>query len=206
MKNKKDENTEQKIIDTAERLFLEKGFAMTSTTEIAREVGCNQALVHYYFRTKEKLFEAIFEKKIKMFVKPFLESKDEYKPFEERLKNLIENHYELIKANPKVPFLFLNELLTNPVRLESLRKKIGDLPKMLLAKIDEDLKTEIKKGTIRPMNTIDLFISILSLNITIFLISPVLKNIINLSDDELNNIIENRKNENVLMILRCLKP
>ncbi len=206
MKNKKDENTEQKIIDAAERLFLEKGFAMTSTTEIAREVGCNQALVHYYFRTKEKLFEAIFEKKIKMFVKPFLESKDDDKPFEERLKNFIENHYDLLKANPKVPFLFFNELLTNPVRLESVRKKIGDLPKMLLTKIEKDLKSEIKKGTIRPMNTIDLFISILSLNITIFLISPVLKNIINLSDEELNYIIENRKNENVLMILRSLKP
>jgi len=206
MKNKKDENTEQKIIDTAERLFLEKGFAMTSTTEIAREVGCNQALVHYYFRTKEKLFEAIFEKKIKMFVKPFLESKDDDKPFEERLKNFIENHYDLLKANPKVPFLFFNELLTNPVRLESVRKKIGDLPKMLLSKIEKDLKSEIQKGTIRPMNTIDLFISILSLNITIFLISPVLKNIINLSDEELHYIIENRKNENVLMILRSLKP
>jgi len=59
---------EQLIVETAERLFLEKGFAMTSTTEIAKEIGCNQALVHYYFRTKAKLFEAIFEKKIKLFI------------------------------------------------------------------------------------------------------------------------------------------
>ena len=47
------------ILETAERLFLEKGFGMTSTTEIAKEIGCNQALIHYYFRTKENLFNII---------------------------------------------------------------------------------------------------------------------------------------------------
>ena len=45
---KSDQSLEQTILEVAERLFLEKGFALTSTTEIAKEVGCNQALVHYY--------------------------------------------------------------------------------------------------------------------------------------------------------------
>ena len=54
------EPMEQAILRAAERLFLDKGFALTSTTEIAREAGCNQALVHYYFRTKENLFSKRF--------------------------------------------------------------------------------------------------------------------------------------------------
>ena len=58
---------EQAILETAENMFLNKGFAATSTTQIAREVGCNQALVHYYFRTKENLFNVIFEQKFKLF-------------------------------------------------------------------------------------------------------------------------------------------
>ena len=62
------EPMEQAILRAAERLFLDKGFALTSTTEIAREAGCNQALVHYYFRTKENLFEKIFEQKIRMLI------------------------------------------------------------------------------------------------------------------------------------------
>ena len=53
------------ISKAAEKLFLEKGFASTSTTEIAKEAGCNQALVHYYYRKKDLLFTAIFEKKMK---------------------------------------------------------------------------------------------------------------------------------------------
>ena len=51
---------EEVILETAERLFLEKGFALTSTTEIAKAVGCNQALIHYYFRTKDNLFNTHF--------------------------------------------------------------------------------------------------------------------------------------------------
>ena len=64
---KTEQSLEQTILEVAERLFLEKGFAMTSTTEIAKEVGCNQALVHYYFRTKDNLFNVIFEQKFKDF-------------------------------------------------------------------------------------------------------------------------------------------
>jgi len=86
MKTGKDSNTEQMILETAERLFLRKGYAMTSTTEIAREVGCNQALVHYYFRTKDRLFEAIFEKKVRLFVSTLLQVTHEEVPFEEKLK------------------------------------------------------------------------------------------------------------------------
>jgi len=57
-------NTEQQILQSAEELFLEKGFSNTSTTEIAKRAGCNQALVHYYFRTKENLFQQIFLSKL----------------------------------------------------------------------------------------------------------------------------------------------
>ena len=62
-----EKSMEEAILETAERLFLENGYASTSTTQIAKEVGCNQALVHYYFRTKENLFNTIFEKKFKVF-------------------------------------------------------------------------------------------------------------------------------------------
>jgi AcrR family transcriptional regulator len=61
-------NIEKRILWVAERLFLEKGFSGTSTTEIAKAVGCNQALIHYYFRTKEKLFWDVFSPKMEQLV------------------------------------------------------------------------------------------------------------------------------------------
>ena len=206
MKQNKDNTTEQVILETAENLFLEKGFAMTSTTEIARIVGCNQALVHYYFRTKDRLFDAVFEKNANRFVSAFLDPMEENIPFEEKIRKKAETHYDILKANPKLPFLFFNELYTNPERLSLLKEKIGDLPKSFLFQMDSELKAEIEKGTIRPMTAIDLMLTILSLNLVLFLASPVLKVITGLTETEFQNLVENRKRENITVILKSLRP
>ena len=92
------EPMEQAILRAAERLFLDKGFALTSTTEIAREAGCNQALVHYYFRTKENLFEKIFEQKIRMLISNIFSIDREGGTFEEKLRRKIEAHFEIRKS------------------------------------------------------------------------------------------------------------
>lgn len=206
MKISKNTNTEQAIIEVAEKLFLEKGFALTSTTEIAKEVGCNQALVHYYFRTKDKLFEAIFEKKIRMFVSAFIKKQEENLSFQEKLTIVIESHFDMLKANPKIPFLFFNELTTNPKRLISLKDKIIELPGSVYLHMEKELQHEIKKGTIRPISAIDLLISIFSLNVMLFIASPIIKTIGAVSDEEFNKIIENRKKENVYIILKSIEP
>ncbi|MDD4032708.1 MAG: TetR/AcrR family transcriptional regulator [Bacteroidales bacterium] len=206
MKAGKDSNTEQSILETAERLFLRKGYAMTSTTEIAREVGCNQALVHYYFRTKDKLFEAIFEKKVRLFVSTLLTVTNEEVPFEEKLRKRIEAHFEIIRANPRIPFLFFNELTTNPERLKAFIEKIREIPKSVIDKIGDELQSEIQKGNIRPMKTFDLIVTIVALNVALFISSPVIRAATGVSDEEFNEIVERRKKENVLIILRSLKP
>ena len=82
---------EQVILETAERLFLEKGFTATSTTQIAKAVGCNQALVHYYFRTKDNLFNTIFEQKFKMLFENLYASQNFGNiPFPEKVKHAVE--------------------------------------------------------------------------------------------------------------------
>jgi AcrR family transcriptional regulator len=206
MKSKKENTTEHIILETAENLFLEKGFALTSTTEIARIAGCNQALVHYYFRTKDRLFEAVFEKNARMFVSAFLQVMDENISFEEKVRKKIETHYDILKANPKLPFLFFNELNTNILRLNLLVEKIGDLPKTIFLQMESELRVEIEKGNIRPISAMDLILTILSLNLILFLASPVLKAITGMTETEYQNLIESRKRENVTIILKSLRP
>jgi TetR/AcrR family transcriptional regulator len=202
----RDHNYEQAILEAAEKLFLEKGFALTSTTEIAKAVGCNQALVHYYYRTKDKLFDAIFEKKVQLFVTNLLKIGDENIPFEEKLKRKIESHFDMIRANPKLPFLLINELTTNPKRLESIKEKFSGLPKAALAQMERELKSEIEKGTIRPIETIDLLLTILALNVTLFFASPIIKAIGEISDEDFDKLVERRKQENVHTIIKSLMP
>lgn len=206
MEIKNEQNMEQLILDVAENLFLEKGFAMTTTTEIARIAGCNQALVHYYFRTKERLFDKIFEKKAKMFFTQFLQTNQENIPFEEKLKKSIEAHFNILIENPKLPFLLFNELTTNPKRLNSIKETLGSIPLEIVGKIHSEFQSEIEKGNIRPMNLVDFFLTIASLNVFLFIAKPIISGIFGLSEKDYIEFLELRKQENIRIIMNSLKP
>lgn len=205
-KPEKDITTEQLILETAERLFLEKGFAMTSTVEIARQAGCNQALVHYYFRTKENLFQSIFEKKFKLLLSSLPIDNLSVNTFEERFAHVVETHFELIRSNPKLPFLLFNELITNPQRLADLKAKLAALPGPMFQQLEQQLQTEISQGRIRPIGAFDLILTMLSLNVMIFIGAPMIQNVLQFTDDQMNELYEHRKKENIITILNSLKP
>jgi len=202
----KELNMEEAILKAATRLFLEKGYKATSTTEIAKEVGCNQALVHYYFRTKDRLFSAIFEKKMKYFITSLLQISNEELPFEEKLAKKIESHFDVVQEEPKFPLFFFTELATNPARRETLKESLGDIPKMVVANFQKELDAEIKKGTIRPISVFDLIMTIVSLNITGFIVEPIYKMFTQMSDKEYVKLLNRRKKENVHIVIKSLKP
>jgi len=201
-----EKNMEDAILQAATKLFLEKGFASTSTTEIAKEAGCNQALVHYYYRTKDRLFDAIFEKKMKYFMTSLLHISSKDIPFEEKLSKKIETHFDAISEDPKFPILFFHELNTNSKRLETLRTMLGELPQTVVSQFQNELQAEIDKGNVRQMSIFDLLITIISLNIIVFIGEPIFKMMTKISDEEYLNLIERRKKENVHIILKSLKP
>lgn len=200
------QNMEQLILESATALFLEKGFKATSTTEIAKKAGCNQALVHYYYRTKDRLFDAIFEKKIKYFINNLVQFKSKDLTFKEKVRSMIESHFDAIKEEPKLPLFFFMEISANPQRIENLKDSFGNLPFINLAPMKAELEGEIAKGNIRKMTIYDLLISIVSLNITAFILEPMFKLITQISDEEYQALIKKRKEENLYIIMNSLKP
>jgi len=204
---KSEQSLEQSILEVAERLFLEKGFSMTSTTEIAKEVGCNQALVHYYFRTKDNLFNVIFEQKFKLFFQGVFEMKNMGElRFQDKLKHIIESHYDILRRNPKMPALILNELSRRPDQIIILREKLHLLPEQIYAELNKDLEKEIELGNVRNLSLLDIFISMLSLNIALFMMMPVVENVLQLNEVQKEFMLEHRKSENVEFILKSLRP
>lgn len=204
---KTDQSLEQAILEVAERLFLEKGFAMTSTTEIAKEVGCNQALVHYYFRTKDNLFNTIFEQKFKLFFQAIFEMKTKGDlKFQDKLKHIIESHYDLLSQNPKMPTLILNELSRRPEQITILREKLRTLPEQVFPELIKELEKEIEQGNIRDISMMDIIISILSLNLALFIMMPVAEKVLELNETQKEFMINHRRAENVEFILKSLRP
>ena len=204
---KGEQSLEQAILEVAEKLFLEKGFALTSTTEIAKEVGCNQALVHYYFRTKDNLFNVIFEQKFKLFFQGIFEMKNMGKlKFKDKLKYIIESHFDLLRKNPGIPSLILNELSRRPEQITALREKLYELPEKLIKELNEELRLEIEKGNIREISLIDLIVSMLSLNVALFIMLPVVEKALLWDVAQKEFMISHRRTENVDFILKSLRP
>jgi TetR/AcrR family transcriptional regulator len=204
---KTEQSLELTILEVAERLFLEKGFAMTSTTEIAKEVGCNQALIHYYFRTKDNLFNVIFEQKFKDFFQGLFEIRNLGNlNFPDKLKYIIESHFDLLVKNPKMPSLILNELSRQPDQIKILKEKLHLLPEELFAELNKELQKEVEKGKIRNISLFDLIFSMVSLNAALFIMMPVVENMFQLNDIQKELMIAHRRSANVELILNSIRP
>ncbi|HQN93246.1 MAG TPA: TetR/AcrR family transcriptional regulator [Prolixibacteraceae bacterium] len=207
MDEKNDQSTEQAILEAAERLFLEKGFAQTSTTEIAKAVGCNQALVHYYFRTKDNLFNTIFEKKFRSFFQQiFNVNFSEDMPFLDKIRKMVEVHFDLLYENPRIPGLIMNELSRQPDQLKILKDKLHEIPEQLFEQLSKGLQIEIAAGRVRDINPIDLIITVVSINVALFTIFPIASKVINFNEEQLKMMLYHRREENVKVVLGYLRP
>lgn len=202
---KEAENMEFLILEAAEKLFVEQGFAKTTTGQIAKQAGCNQALVHYYYRTKDNLFEKVFEEKIRLMATNLLGASSIGNTLEEKITKMVEMHFDFLMKNERlIPFLF-NELSFNPDRIQPLFNKLKQYPMPILAQIEESLKEEIEKGNLCPILGMDLLITVVSLNVTPFLMKPVFQRALNVSDKDYQDLLIHRKKETVDTILSRLK-
>ncbi len=188
-----DNNTEKTILESAVALFLEQGYAKTTTAQIANRAGCNQALVHYYFRTKDKLFDKIFEEKARLLLNNFFKKDGKGETFQEKLIYRIKSHFDFIMQNPKLPAFLYNEISTNPDRIKSVVSKLENMPKELFNQMDKELKEEIKKGTIRPISVIDLLFMIISLNLTPFLLLPITQTVLEINNKQVEQLMKKKK-------------
>ncbi|MBQ6733004.1 MAG: TetR/AcrR family transcriptional regulator [Paludibacteraceae bacterium] len=198
---KSNTNLEQEILDAATELFLERGFDSTSTTDIAKKAGCNQALVHYYFRTKENLFLRIFKKNIETFLSfanNYMYSGD----FMQFLEKGIESYFEILKANRNLPLFLIKEFAMNEDRRIFFRENFvnNELRRSVYYKFDKIVKQEVEKGTIRPIETLNLILDVLSLCAFTFISLPMYTTWLEKDDSEVDDFIESRKNEIITLI------
>lgn len=202
-----EQNMENAILEAAEKLFLENGFKSTSTTQIARQVGCNQALVHYYFRTKENLFNTIFENKFRNFFQSIFDTTHLVNmDFIEKIKYITYSHFDLLCENPKLPKLILNELSNKPDNIKLLKEKLRTLPEKLFTMMSTELEAEIKAGRVRQIEFMDIVITIVSLNVALFTMVPVAVSILGIDDITKDFMLKHRREENVKLILSYLRP
>jgi TetR/AcrR family transcriptional regulator len=190
MTTDKKDNTEQKILNAAQKVFVKKGLDGSRMQEIADEAGINKALLHYYFRTKQKLFEAIFKKLIRKAIPDIKEVFFSELPVEKKIGVFVEVYSDLIAKNPYLPMFILREIYRDPRSLAVVLKNQGIHPAEVLAVFEK----EMEKGNIRRLDPRDLLIHLLALTIFPVVASPLMSEVFfNGNKTEYRNFLIQRK-------------
>lgn len=200
--------TEEQILKAAEEVFLAKGFNATSTSEIARIVGCNQALVHYYYRTKEKLFAQIFTNKVNTMLRAFRNLTNPELTFIERITSYISDYYDFLIANPRLPFFVLNELVMNGERRRFIRENLmtDETFQQIYYAFDASVRKAVDEGVIRQIEPLDLLMTIVSMVVFVFISLPVYCDLLALSPDDKETYLKRKKIEVTDLILSSIQP
>lgn len=182
----KELSTEEKILISASKVFTEKGFSGARTRDIAEEAGINLALLNYYFRSKEKLFEQVMKAKIVLLFGQILPIiTDEKTTLEEKIDLTTEKYINILSKNPNLPVFVISEI----------QKKNSELTSIIpIRKVfnNSSLIKQIKEK--RPdMNPLHFLVSFLGMTIFPFVAKPIFNAFQIIKDDEFQQFIEERR-------------
>ena len=188
----KNTSTEEKIKEAARRVFTQKGYAATRTRDIAEESGLNLALINYYFRSKEKLFDIIIVEHLQLFIHSVMEIVNDPKTtLQQKMETLISHYIDMLIENPYIPIFVLNEINANP---EKLIEKLGfekmQRENLYIIKQWKEMAAAKKTPAINPIHIV---VNVLSMTIFPFIASPLLRNRTGMSLGEFNKLMEERK-------------
>lgn len=198
----KDKTSEVLILNAAKTVFIKKGMDGARMQEIADEAGINKALLHYYYRSKQQLFEAVFFNAFSLLAPQINYILNDDSSVEEKIIKFTENYISFVSQHPYLPNFVIQEINRNP-DFASKFKGNANLPNLEKFKIQ--VSEEVKKGLIKPINAEQLFINIISLCVFPFVGSPLIKTIGNIDVERFAQIIEERKTHVADFIINSIK-
>lgn len=161
--NEKEFLTEDRIFEAATNVFVEQGLSGARMQKIADSAGINKALLHYYFRTKDKLFEAVFTKLAQKVFRKFAPIFEEKLTLEEKIRFFFREHITFLQQNPRLPGFILNEINHNPQIIKNLIKNL-DLRKIWMSVLEHH-KDELYKYNISEETLPQIMTTIVSLSV-----------------------------------------
>ena len=198
-----EKQTEEKIFEAATDVFLDKGMDGARMQDIANHAGINKALLHYYYRTKDHLFNTVFELMARKMLKKFAPVFDENLTLEEKIRFFFHEHIKFMQENPRLPAFVLNEINRNPERITKLLKNIefDEIGKKLF----EQHKEELKKYNITIETLPQIMTSIAAISVFPFAAKGLIEAILGKLGSDFDTYIENRKEFAPEFVINALK-
>lgn len=190
MEKEKTQDTEEQIMEAAKDIFQKKGMDGARMQEIADKAGINKSMLHYYYRSKQLLFEAVFNSAFSLVAPQINKILNDDSSIVEKVRGFTHNYISFMAKHPYLPNFIIQELNRNPKFFEKLQQNAA-FPS--LDKFEKQVAVEVEQGILKPIDGKQLFINIISLNIFPFVATPLIKGLLGIDDKEFKALVEERK-------------
>ena len=199
----KDKQTEEKIFEAATEVFIEKGLDGSRMQDIADRAGMNKSLLHYYYRSKDRLFNAVFEMIAMQMVKKFAPVFDENKSLEEKVRFFFREHISFLQKNPRLPAFLLNEINRNPARIKKFLANIN--VENFWTMLYTQHKEELEKYNITRENIPQIMTTLVGISVFPFAAKKLIEGIFGKIGLDFNDFLEERKTFAADFVISALK-
>ncbi|WP_126246087.1 TetR/AcrR family transcriptional regulator [Chitinophaga rhizosphaerae] len=196
--------TEQQIIEAARKIFMHRGLTGARMQDIADEAGINKAMLHYYYRSKDKLFDIVLTEAVDQMLSRLNAVFSGDLGLEDKIRSAVDNYISGISENPYLPLFVLNEINQNPGRIATRFLSAPNFPNIL--GFAQQLMAGMEKGTLRRVDPVQLMISIISMCIFPFVARPLLQAVFTVDDPGFLKFMEDRKAFVTEFVLSALRP
>ena len=206
-----DRQTEQRILDAARSVFVRHGTAGARMQEIAEEAGVNQALLHYYFRSKDRLAEAVFAEAAGRLAPAIAAILGSDEPLERKVEQFVHLYIDTARRHPYIPGYVLAEMHHHPERLPAIAGRLApNAPKPLAQPILTRLGTQLEalaaQGTIRPIAPEHFLANLLALCVIPFAVRPMFTLALGMNEPAFQRFLDQRRADLPGFILNALRP
>ncbi len=199
----KEPDTEKKIFEAARAVFIERGFAGSRMQDIADRAGINKAMLHYYFRSKDLLFESVFRGVAPHVFGSIALAFSGDEPLPAKVEKLVHTYLDLMSEQPFVVGFVLSEMSRNPGRLQEI---VRPLVPFDTAQLSRQIEEEVQAGRMRPISTEQFIVNLLGLCVFPFLARPMLGAILGVEGDRFDAFVAERRATLADFFLNGLRP
>ena len=195
-------DTRNKIQEAAVEEFETKGYHGARMQSIADRAGINKALLHYYFKNKDELFQIIIKQAYAVFIPELISISNNNESILSNIEDFVSAYIDLFIPNPGIPGFIIQEINNNPERLVNLLQSSG----LDTGFVEKKIKEAVVNGIIIDIDPAQLIINIIALCLFPFVARPIVRNLILKGDNmEFDSFTERRKKDVAQFIIRAIK-
>jgi TetR/AcrR family transcriptional regulator len=208
---KRDRDTERRILDAAHAVFVRRGTAGARMQEIAAEAGVNQALLHYYFRTKDRLAQAAFERAASQFMPAAVQVLASDSDLEDKVARIVDLEIDHLSRTPYLPGYIISEVTHHPERARQLIVAVtgrspDEVGPVVIAALKRQLDARVRNGAMRPIKPEQFIVNLMALCIFPFAARPMISAMLGLDERAFERFIARRRRELAAFFLGALRP